>query len=79
MAEGIEKRTSRGRQVYRAVVYDPRTQRKVSRTFATLAEARRWRSRTQDLARRGISLAGTPESVHEAAEAFIAGLLEVPP
>ena len=63
MAEGIEKRTSRGYPVYRAVVYDRRTGRKVSRTFPTLAEARSWRTRMQELSRRGFSLAGTPELV----------------
>ncbi len=74
MAEGIEKRTSRGYPVYRAIVRDRRTGRRVSRTFPTLAQARSWRTRMQDLARRGFSLAGTPETVREVAEAFIEGL-----
>lgn len=41
---GIEARTRAGRTTYRAVAYDKRTARKLSKTFDTLAGARQWRA-----------------------------------
>ena len=65
MAEGIEVRHSRscasraGRRCtcepgYRVAVYDAIARRKVSKTFRTLAEARRWRATAQTQAAKGV-------------------------
>lgn len=82
MAEGIEVRHSRscasraGRRCtckagYRATVYDAISQRKVSKTFRTLGEARRWRATGQTQAAKGVRLSGTAETLLDAAEAFV--------
>jgi integrase len=60
--------------VYVARVYDVQSKRRVSRSFASLADARRWRAQQAGLAARGVRLVGTPETLHEAAEAFLEGI-----
>jgi hypothetical protein len=85
MAEGIEVRhagacASRdGRRCncnpgYRVAAYDAISKRKVSKTFRTLGEARRWRARAQTQAAKGVRLAGTSQTLHEVAEAFVDGI-----
>jgi integrase len=85
MAEGIEVRHARscasrdGKRCncspgYRVVAYDAISKRKVSKTFRTLAEARRWRAGAHSQAAKGVRLAGTPQTLREAAEAFVNGI-----
>jgi integrase len=85
MAEGIEVRHARscasraGRRCgcepgYRVAVYDAIGRRKVSKTFRTLAEARRWRATAQTQAAKGVRLSGTSQTLLEAAEAFVDGI-----
>ena len=85
MAEGIEVRHARscasraGKRCtcepgYRATVYDAISRRKVSKTFRTLAEARRWRATGQTQAAKGVRLSGTAQTLQEAAEAFVEGM-----
>ena len=85
MAEGIEVRHSRscapraGKRCtcepgYRVAVYDAIARRKVSKTFRTLAEARRWRAAAQTQAAKGVRLSGTSQTLREAAEAFVDGM-----
>lgn len=85
MAEGIEVRHARScasrdgtrcncKPGYRVAAYDAISKRKVSKTFRTLGEARRWRAGAQSQAARGIRLAGTPQTLREAAEAFVDGI-----
>jgi hypothetical protein len=85
MAEGIEVRHARtcashdSRRCtcepgYRAAAYDAISKRRVKRTFGTLAEARRWRAASQTDAARGIRLAGTSQTLREAAVAFVEGI-----
>jgi integrase len=85
MSEGIEVRHARtcasrlGKRCncnpgYRVAAYDAMSKRKVSKTFRTLGEARRWRARAQTQAAKGVRLAGTPQTLLEAAEAFVDGI-----
>jgi integrase len=85
MAEGIEVRHSRscasraGKRCscapgYRVAVYDTIGRRKVSKTFRTFAEARRWRATAQTQTARGVRLSGTAQPLLEAAEAFVDGI-----
>jgi len=85
MAEGIEVRHSRscgsrdGKRCncepgYRVAAYDAISKRKVSKTFRTLAEARRWRAGAQTLAAKGVRLAGTSQTLRDAAEVFVDGM-----
>src|SRR5262245_28911020 len=85
MAEGIEVRHSRscasraGRRCncdpgYRVAAYDAISRRKVSKTFRTLAEARRWRADAQTQTAKGVRLAGTAQTLVDAAEAFVDGM-----
>jgi integrase len=85
MAEGIEVRHSRscasrlGKRCncnpgYRVAAYDAISKRKVSKTFRTLAEARRWRARAQTQAAKGVRLAGTSQTLRDAAETFVEGI-----
>src|SRR3954469_17719015 len=85
MAEGIEVRHSRscasrhGKRCNcspgdRVAVYDTSSKRKVSKTFRTLAEARRWRAGAHSQAAKGVRLAGTPQTLREAAQAFVDGM-----
>ena len=85
MAEGIEVRHARscasrdGKRCncdpgYRVAAYDAISKRKVSKTFRTLAEARRWRAGAHSQAAKGIRVAGTAQTLREAAEAFVDGM-----
>jgi len=85
MAEGIEVRHARscasrgGKRCncnpgYRVAAYDAISKRKVSKTFRTLGEARRWRAGAQTQAAKGVRLAGTSRTLLEAAEAFVEGI-----
>jgi integrase len=85
MAEGIEVRHARacasrlGKRCtcepgYRVAAYDPIAKRKASKTFRTLAEARRWRATATAQAARGVRLAATPRTLHEEAVAFLEGI-----
>jgi integrase len=85
MAEGIEVRHARsctsrlGKRCdcnpgYRVAAYDAMSKRKVSKTFRTLGEARRWRAGAQTQAAKGVRLAGTSQTLLEAAEAFVDGI-----
>jgi hypothetical protein len=47
MTPGIEVRQRNGRNTFRAVVYDQRSRKKLSRTFDTITAARRWRTDAQ--------------------------------
>ena len=85
MAAGIEVRHSRtcgsraGRRCncepgYRVAAYDAMSRRKVSKTFRTLAEARRWRAGALAQAAKGVRLAGTTQTLVDVAEAFVDGM-----
>ena len=85
MAEGIEVRHARscasrdGKRCncepgYRVAAYDAISKRKVSKTFRTLGGARRWRASAQTQAAKGVRLAGTAQTLRDAAEAFVDGI-----
>src|SRR5437763_10116022 len=85
MAEGIEVRHARsctsrdGKRCtcepgYRVAAYDAISKRKVSKTFRTLAAARRWRAAAQTQTAKGVRLAGTSQTLREAGEAFVDGI-----
>jgi integrase len=85
MAEGIEVRHARscasrdGKRCncepgYRVAAYDAISKRKVSKTFRTLGEARRWRASAQTQAAKGVRLAGTSQTLRASAEAFVDGI-----
>jgi integrase len=85
MAEGIEVRHARscascdGKRCncepgYRVAAYDAISKRKVSKTFRTLGEARRWRAAVQTQAAKGVRLAGTAQTLLNAAEALVDGI-----
>jgi integrase len=85
MAEGIEVRHARscasrdGKRCncepgYRVAAYDAISKRKVSKTFRTLGEARRWRATAQTQAAKGVRLAGTAQTLLNAAEALADGI-----
>jgi hypothetical protein len=85
MAEGIEVRHARScasrvgkrcncNRGYRVAAYDAISKRKVSKTFRALGEARRWRAAAQTQAAKGVRLAGTPQTLLEAADAFVDGI-----
>jgi integrase len=85
MAEGIEVRHARscasrdGKRCncepgYRVAAYDAISKRKVSKTFRTLGEARRWRATAQTQAAKGVRLAGTSQTLRASAEAFVDGI-----
>jgi integrase len=85
MAEGIEVRHARscaardGKRCncepgYRVAAYDAISKRKVSKTFRTLGAARRWRAAAQTQAAKGVRLAGTSQTLRDAAEAFVDGI-----
>ena len=85
MAEGIEVRHSRscawrgGKRCncepgYRVAAYDAISKRKVSKTFRTLGEARHWRATAQTQAAKGVRLAGTAQTLLNAAEALVDGI-----
>ncbi len=62
-----------GRQVLLAA-YDAISKRKVSKTFRTLGEARRWHATAQTQAAKGVRLAGTAQTLLDAAEALVDGI-----
>jgi integrase len=85
MAEGIEVRHARscasrdGKRCncepgYRVAAYDAISKRKVSKTFRTLGEARRWRATAQTQAAKGVRLAGTAQTLLNAAEVLVDGI-----
>src|SRR5262249_12038636 len=59
---------------YQASVWSARECKRIRKTFATLAEARRWRSETQTGVRRGTLRAPAHTTVTEAAEELVAGM-----
>ena len=85
MAEGIEVRHARpcasrdGKRCncqpgYRVAAYDAISKRKVSKTFRTLGAARRWRAAAQTQTAKGVRLAGTAQTLRDAADAFVGGI-----
>ncbi|HKH15296.1 MAG TPA: site-specific integrase [Solirubrobacterales bacterium] len=71
MATGIRKRGSS----YEASVYLKREERKLRRTFPTLAAAKAWRAEAQTAAHRGALRAPSPTTVREAWAEWYAGAL----
>jgi integrase len=69
MAAGIEKRGG----AYRASVWSARDEKRIRRTFPTLAAAKAWRQDAQVALRRGELRAPTPTTLREAAEAWLDG------
>lgn len=59
---------------YEAWVWSPRDRKKIRKTFATEAAARRWRSDAFSAVSRGGMRAPTPTTVREAGGAYIAGM-----
>jgi integrase len=59
---------------YRAVAYDARQGRKVQRTFRSQADAKVWRSDASTAIRDGRLRGARPQTLREAAEAFIRGV-----
>jgi integrase len=59
---------------YQASVWSARESKRIRKTFATLAEARAWRSETQTGVRRGTVRAPANMAVQEAAEELVAGM-----
>ena len=59
---------------YQASVWSARESKRIRKTFATLAEARAWRSETQTGVRRGTLRAPAHTTVVEAAEGLVAGM-----
>jgi integrase len=61
------------RPTYEAAVFSTRDNRKIRRTFPTLAAAKAWRADAQTQLRRGSLRAPTPVTVRDAAAAWLAG------
>jgi integrase len=59
---------------YQASVWSARESKRIRKTFATLAEARAWRSETQTGVRRGTLRAPAHTTLREAAEELVAGM-----
>jgi integrase len=59
---------------YQAIVWSARESKRIRKTFATLAEARAWRSETQTGVRRGTLRAPAHTTLVEAAEELVAGM-----
>lgn len=59
---------------YQASVWSARESTRIRKTFATLSEARAWRSETQTGVRRGTLRAPAHTSVRKAAEGLVAGM-----
>jgi integrase len=75
MAEGIEVRAAKnGTRSYRASVWSNREQRRVRKTFPSLAAARSWRSEAQQAVRSGKLRAATAPLVDTAIEELLAGI-----
>jgi integrase len=75
MPEGIQKRVRAGGVVWVARVSETVAGRRmrVSRTFPTLTLARQWRRAKQSEIERGTRLGGSPETLREALDTFLAG------
>jgi integrase len=69
MAAGIEKRGG----AYRASVWSARDNKRIRRTFPTLAAAKAWRQDAQVALRRGELRAPAPTTLREAAESWLEG------
>jgi integrase len=69
MATGIERRGD----AYRAWVWSARDQKRIRRTFPTLAAAKAWRADATSALGRGELRAPAPTTVREAAEAWLKG------
>ncbi|HXV58340.1 MAG TPA: hypothetical protein VD704_10770, partial [Gaiellaceae bacterium] len=65
--------TCRCRPTYQASVWSAREGKRVFKTFATLAEAKGWRSEAQVALRRGTMRAGSSGTLRDAAEAWLEG------
>jgi integrase len=61
------------RPSFEAFVWSRRDKRKIRKTFATVGEAKAWRSDATGAVRRGTLKAASPVTVREAAEAWMAG------
>jgi integrase len=72
--EGITERQSRGRSVFLARVWDPKAKKHTNRTFATLADAQRWRRANLVQIDQGVQIVGPSETLRQHAEAWITGL-----
>ena len=59
---------------YRAVVYDARTRNKAQETFRSHAAAKAWRAEASRAIKEGRLRAVRPQTLREAAEAFLAGI-----
>lgn len=84
MAEGIEIRHRKGcrslsggrcgcQPTYRAAVWSNRERKQIRRSFATVAEAKSWRSQANAALRQGTLRAPTPTTIADAAEAWLEG------
>jgi integrase len=72
--EGIEVRVaSNGTKSYRASVWSARDQKRIRRTFPTLAAAKAWRQDTGRAVRRGTLRAAAPTTVRQAGDAWLDG------
>src|SRR4051794_17027356 len=74
MAEGIEVRTAKGGgRSYRASVWSNREQRRIRKTFPTLAAAKAWRSEAQGAVRSGRLRASAAPLLSTAVEDWLKG------
>jgi integrase len=71
---GIEPRQSRGRTVYRAVVWDKRSGGKITKTFATITAAKQWRTDAKAAIRAGTMSADRGVTLAEAVDTWLAAL-----
>jgi len=75
MAEGIEVRVGKDRgRSYRAAVWSNREQRRIRRTFPTLAAAKAWRSEAQGAVRSGRLRATTAPTLDAAVDGLLEGM-----
>ena len=73
MATGIEVRKRSNRTVYRAVVYDKNSDRKLTKTFDTLAGARGWRADAMSALAAGTLSGERGPTLKEAVDQWLAG------
>ena len=84
MAEGIEARHAKGCRVlsggrcncsptYRVRVWSNREERRIRKSFATLAEAKAWRAEALVAVRQGTLRAPVPQTLRAAAQAWLVG------
>jgi integrase len=62
------------RPTYQANVWSARESKRIYKTFPTLAAAKAWRADAQAALRKGTMRAGSPTTLHEAAEAWLTGV-----